>query len=64
MGYPDGLGGGDICLMEGCIGGGVKCPRCGEINYSLRGYLGAMARWGGGIKEQRNDNGLGLKEEE
>jgi hypothetical protein len=30
--------------MEGCIGKG-PCPRCGEVNYGLMGWYGAVARW-------------------
>jgi len=33
-----------LCIMEGCIGRG-NCPRCGEINYRLLGWYGALARW-------------------
>lgn len=48
-GYKDGVGGADYCFIEGCIGRG-RCPRCGEINYGLMGYYGAIAsaakRWG------------------
>ena len=42
--YPDDISGADICYMEGCIGRG-PCPRCGETNYALMGYYGAIARW-------------------
>lgn len=35
--------------MEGCIGKG-NCRRCGEVNYRLLGWYGAVAsaakRWG------------------
>ena len=44
MNYPDGLSGWQFCHMEGCIGKG-HCPRCGETNYHLLGYYGAVARW-------------------
>ena len=47
--YKDGVGGSDFCFMEGCLGRG-HCPRCGETNYRLLGYYGAVAsaakRWG------------------
>lgn len=33
-----------LCQAEGCIGRG-PCPRCGEVNYALMGYYGAIARW-------------------
>lgn len=48
-GYKDGVGGADLCFMEGCLGNG-HCPRCGVTNYHLLGYYGAVAsaakRWG------------------
>ena len=47
--YPDGLSDWAICQIEGCIGKG-NCKRCGEVNYRLLGYYGAIAsaakRWG------------------
>ena len=47
--YPDGLTESDICLMDGHEGDG-HCPRCGDVNYRLLGYIGAIAsaakRWG------------------
>ena len=47
--YPEGLSGSAYCIIEGCIGRG-QCPRCGETNYRLMGYYGAVAtaakRWG------------------
>lgn len=42
--YPDDITGRQLCHMEGCRGTG-HCPRCGETNYSLLGYYGAVARW-------------------
>ena len=42
--YPDDISLASVCLIEGCIGEG-HCPRCGETNYRLLGYLGAIARW-------------------
>lgn len=42
--YPEGIGGADICYMEGCMGKG-PCPNCGETNYRLMGFYGAVARW-------------------
>ena len=42
--YPDDITGSQICYMEGCSGTGY-CSRCGETNYHLLGYLGAIARW-------------------
>src|SRR3990167_6935658 len=42
--YPDDISDWAICQMEGCIGKG-SCPRCGEVNYQLMGYYGAVARW-------------------
>lgn len=42
--YPDGISGRDLCYMEGCVGKG-NCYRCGEINYHLLGWYGAVARW-------------------
>jgi hypothetical protein len=48
--YKDGVGGADLCFMEGCLGDGPYCPRCGETNYqmlSVLGYIGRMAKkWG------------------
>lgn len=44
MNYPEGLQPWAYCQMEGCVGKG-RCPRCGEINYHLMGYYGAVARW-------------------
>ena len=43
---PDDIGENDsrLCLIEGCEGKG-PCPRCGEVNYRLMGYYGAVARW-------------------
>jgi len=32
------------CAMEGCRGKG-NCPDCGQVNYRLLGYYGAVARW-------------------
>ena len=43
--YPDDLPLSAYCQMEGCVGRGT-CPRCGETNYRLMGYYGALARWG------------------
>jgi hypothetical protein len=46
---PDGIGGADLCHIEGCVGKG-RCPRCGSTDYGLMGYFGAVAsaakRWG------------------
>lgn len=42
--YPDCISGSDYCHMEGCLGNG-HCSRCGETNYHLLGYFGAVARW-------------------
>lgn len=43
---PDDISDNDprLCQAEGCIGRG-PCPRCGEANYRLMGYYGAVARW-------------------
>ena len=43
---PDDIGPNDsrLCQIEGCMGKG-PCPRCGEVNYALMGYYGAVARW-------------------
>jgi hypothetical protein len=53
-GYPDGLSGWAYCHMEGHTGRG-RCYRCGEINYRLMGWYGAVARnakrWGVSEKE-------------
>lgn len=47
-GYPDGISGGDICFMEGCVS--PNCRRCGRINYAALGYMGYIGRmakkWG------------------
>ena len=43
--YPDDTQGWQICIMEG-HGGKGHCPRCGDVNYKLLGYYGALARWG------------------
>ena len=40
---PDGISGYTICRLEGCVG--AHCRRCGETNYHLLGYYGAVARW-------------------
>ncbi|KKM66908.1 hypothetical protein LCGC14_1476540 [marine sediment metagenome] len=42
--YPDDVSGSQLCYMEGCLGKG-PCPRCGETNYRLMGFYGAVARW-------------------
>ena len=42
--YPDDLSIAAYCQIEGCIGKG-NCSRCGEVNYRLMGYYGAVARW-------------------
>ena len=42
--YPDDIQPYQICHMEGCIGKG-HCSRCGEINYHLMGFYGAVAHW-------------------
>ena len=42
--YPDDITGPQVCYMEGCVGRG-PCPRCGEVNYRLMGYYGAVAKW-------------------
>lgn len=42
--YPDDITGPALCYMEGCVGKG-PCPRCGETNFRLMGYYGALARW-------------------
>lgn len=44
MSYPDYLPYGAICQMEGHRGNGY-CPDCGNVNYKLLGYYGAVARW-------------------
>jgi len=48
-GYPDDITGPQLCYIEGCVGKG-NCPRCGEVNYRLLGWYGAVAsaakRWG------------------
>ena len=41
--YPDGLSPSAFCHMEGCLRN--PCPRCGETNYALLGYTGAVSRW-------------------
>lgn len=43
---PDDISNNDsrLCQVEGCMGKG-PCPRCGEVNYRLMGYYGAVARW-------------------
>jgi len=43
-GYPDDLSASAYCQIEGCIGKG-RCPRCGETNYHLMGFYGAVAKW-------------------
>ena len=43
--YPEGLSGADLCHIEGCIGEKGNCRRCGEVNYRLLGFYGAVARW-------------------
>ncbi len=42
--YKDGLSRRDVCHMEGHSGKG-HCPDCGDVNYRLLGYYGAVARW-------------------
>lgn len=42
--YPDDVTGPQVCMMEGCLGNG-HCSRCGQVNYQLLGYYGAIARW-------------------
>ena len=42
--YPDDITGPQICIIEGHTGDG-HCPRCGDRNYALLGYYGAIARW-------------------
>ncbi len=44
---PDDIGDNDsrLCQIEGCTGEKGPCPRCGEVNYRLMGYWGAVARW-------------------
>ena len=42
--YPPDIRGSQLCFIEGCIGKG-NCSRCGEINYALMGFYGAVARW-------------------
>ena len=42
--YREDVTGADLCHIEGCIGRG-PCPRCGETNYALMGFYGAVARW-------------------
>ena len=43
MNYKDGIDAEALCYMEGCAKN--PCPRCGETNYPLLGYTGAVARW-------------------
>jgi hypothetical protein len=43
-GYADDLSASAYCQIEGCLGKG-PCPRCGETNYHLMGFYGAVARW-------------------
>ncbi len=45
MSYPDDLSASQLCQIEGCLGLKGYCPRCGETNYSLLGFYGAVARW-------------------
>lgn len=58
--YPDGLRPDAYCYMEGCIGRG-RCPRCGDVNYNLMGYYGAVARWAQawGISEDEAERRIG-----
>lgn len=44
MSYPEDISDSALCHMEGCIGKG-NCPRCGDVNYHLLGWYGAVARW-------------------
>ncbi len=41
--YPDGMLPHQYCHVEGCIGKG-NCPRCGEIDYTLMGMYGVIAK--------------------
>lgn len=49
MSYPPDLSRAAICRIEGHRGEG-HCPDCGDVNYRLLGYYGAIAsaakRWG------------------
>jgi len=62
-GYPDDISGSDYCLIEGCIGRG-PCPRCGETNYALMGFFGAVARWAKvwGISEDEAERRIGERQ--
>ena len=62
--YPDGMNGGDLCYCEGCLGKGI-CPRCGEINYRLLGFYGAVARWAKewGVSEKEAERLIGEHQE-
>lgn len=58
--YPDDVSGPAICYMEGCTGKG-PCPNCGETNYHLMGYYGAVARWAKawGVTEEEAEKRIG-----
>lgn len=43
-GYPEGLSGSDFCHMEGHDSPRGVCRRCGERDYHLMGYYGALGR--------------------
>ena len=57
MGYPPGMSGSDMCHVEGHIGKG-NCSRCGDIDYGIMGYYGAVARWAKawGITERETEH--------
>ena len=59
---PDDISANDprFCQMEGCIGKG-PCPRCGEVNYRLMGFYGAVARWAKkwGVSEDEAERRIG-----
>ena len=61
MYYPEGLSGAAICHMEGCVGSKGYCSRCGETNYQLLGYYGAVARWAKawGVTEKEAERRIG-----
>lgn len=63
--YPDDITGPQLCYMEGCIGKG-NCPRCGEINYHLLGWYGAVARWAKawGVSEEEAEKRIERHQEE
>ena len=63
MTYPDDIQGWQLCHMEGCVGDGPYCPRCGEMNYSWLGALGAVARWAKawGVSREEAERRMGME---